>query len=124
MIICASDTGLEVLKRAEVLSVDGTFASCPPPFVQVNFSLTSFMNINHRIPITKRYCRAPNFPPYLNITLGFSVLWERHIYITIRVIILMQQQRLRLLSLSGKNSGSVSMGWRFRTTGFFQMHKF
>jgi hypothetical protein len=39
MIICASDTGFEVLKRAKTISVDGTFATCPPPFLQVkNFS--------------------------------------------------------------------------------------
>jgi hypothetical protein len=49
MIICASDTGLEVLKRAEVLSVDGTFASCPSPFIQVSFVKTHFWTLSSRL---------------------------------------------------------------------------
>jgi hypothetical protein len=33
--VFASDTGIEVLKKAKIISVDGTFRSCPPPFLQV-----------------------------------------------------------------------------------------
>jgi hypothetical protein len=35
MFVFASDDGIEVLKKAKIISVDGTFRSCPPPFLQV-----------------------------------------------------------------------------------------
>jgi hypothetical protein len=37
MMIFASDLGIEVLSKAKIISVDGTFRSCPPPFLQVTF---------------------------------------------------------------------------------------
>ena len=35
VLIFASDAGIEVLQRAKVISVDGTFSSSPPPFLQL-----------------------------------------------------------------------------------------
>ena len=35
MMVFASDAGIEVLRRTTTISVDGTFNSCPPPFIQV-----------------------------------------------------------------------------------------
>jgi hypothetical protein len=35
LMIFASDSGIEALRRASTISVDGTFSTAPPPFVQV-----------------------------------------------------------------------------------------
>jgi hypothetical protein len=41
LMVFASDSGVQVLRRAETISVDGTFTSCPPPFVQVFIIMAS-----------------------------------------------------------------------------------
>ena len=49
MLVYASDAGIEVLRRASIISVDGTFASCPAPFLQV-FILMATLPQGSKIP--------------------------------------------------------------------------
>ena len=49
MLVYASDAGIEVLQRASIISVDGTFASCPAPFLQV-FILMATLPQGSKIP--------------------------------------------------------------------------
>jgi hypothetical protein len=41
MMVFASDTGIELLRRATTISVDGTFSSVPAPFIQLFILMAS-----------------------------------------------------------------------------------
>jgi hypothetical protein len=44
LMVFASDSGIEVLRRAKTISVDGTFTSVPPPFLQLFIVMASLPN--------------------------------------------------------------------------------
>jgi hypothetical protein len=55
--VFASNEGIEVLKRAKTISIDGTFTSCPPPFIQV-FIIMASLPSGGNVPCV--YALLPN----------------------------------------------------------------
>lgn len=49
MLIFASENGLQLLQQAKIISCDGTFSTCPPPFCQL-FVIMSQLNPSVNIP--------------------------------------------------------------------------
>jgi hypothetical protein len=57
IMVFASDSAIQILLRAETISVDGTFQTCPPPFAQL-FILIATLPQGSTVPVV--YGLLPN----------------------------------------------------------------